>query len=293
VLLALSLGSPDSSFALTRSECERDYRPAVGQAGKDVIWVPTPDETVQRMLGMARVTARDTVFDLGAGDGKIAIAAGRLGATAVGIEYNPNMANLANCMAQAEGVGSKARIIQGDIFKEDFSKATVVTMYLLPQLNLCVRHRILAMRPGTRVVSNSFDMGEWKPDQTTDREGRTVLLWVVPARVEGIWSFRLASGEVLTVDLRQTFQSVSGDVLDGANRLPLSGLSLRGDELRFSFTDSAGMARVFSGQVRGAGITGALQTGTASVKATGSVQVPLRAADWAEILPECKGFYQN
>jgi hypothetical protein len=203
------------------------------------------------------------------------------------------MANLANCMAQAEGVAGKTRIIQGDIFKEDFSKATVVTMYLLPQLNLCVRHRILAMRAGTRVVSNSFDMGAWKPDETTDRDGRTAFLWIVPARVDGTWSFKLAAGDTLKLDLRQTFQSVSGDVLDGGNRLPLSGLSLRGEELRFSFADPAGMTRSFSGQVRGAEITGVLRTGTESVKASGSLQTPLRAAEWAELLPECKSFYQN
>ena len=130
--------------ARDRKDCERDYKPQVGQSGKDVVWVPTPDELVQRMLRMAKVTPQDLVYDLGAGDGKIAIAAGKLGANSVGIEYNPDMAKLANCMVTADGVASKTKIIQGDIFKEDFSKATVITMYLLPELNLCVRHRILA-----------------------------------------------------------------------------------------------------------------------------------------------------
>src|SRR5512147_1809078 len=150
--------------ALDRKDCERDYKPQVGQSGKDVVWVPTPDELVQRMLRMAKVTPQDLVYDLGAGDGKIAIAAGKLGANSVGIEYNPDMAKLANCLVTAEGVASKTKIIQGDIFKEDFSKATVITMYLLPELNLCVRHRILAMKPGTRVTSHQFTMGDWEAD---------------------------------------------------------------------------------------------------------------------------------
>lgn len=167
LLAALAL---DNSWAQarTRMDCERDYSPSVGQPGKDVIWVPTPDELLRRMLTMAKVTDRDFVIDLGAGDGKIAIAAAKapFHATSKGIEYNPDLARFANCLAQVKGVASKTRIIQGDIFKEDFGRADVLTMYLLPELNLCVRHRILAMKPGTRVTSHQCNMGEWEADET-------------------------------------------------------------------------------------------------------------------------------
>ncbi len=161
--------------AKDRRECDRDYKPQVGQSGKDVVWVPTPDEVVQRMLRMAKVTPQDTVYDLGAGDGKIAIAAGKIGATSVGIEYNPDMAKLAQCYVQAENLAGKTRIIQGDVFKEDFSKASVVTMYLLPELNLRLRPTILNMKPGTRVTSHQFTMGDWEPDETAEVDYRIGL----------------------------------------------------------------------------------------------------------------------
>ena len=222
-----------TATARDRKDCERDYKPQVGQSGKDVVWVPTPDELVRRMLQMAKVGSQDVVYDLGAGDGKIAIAAGKIGAQSVGIEYNPDMAKLATCMVDAEGVGSKTRIVQGDIFKEDFGKATVVTMYLLPELNLCVRHRLLAMKPGTRVTSHQFTMGDWDADETSEIEYRTAYLWIVPARVDGTWQLRDASGAATTINLTQNFQKLSGEVVNGSNRQPLVGASLRGDQLKF------------------------------------------------------------
>lgn len=289
-LLALSaLAAPAS--ALSRAECERDYKPQVGQSGKDVVWVPTPDEIVQRMLKMAKVTPQDTVYDLGAGDGKIAIAAGKLGATAVGIEYNPDMAKLASCLVGAEGVGSKTKIIQGDIFKEDFSKASVVTMYLLPELNLCVRHRLLAMKPGTRVTSHQFTMGDWEADETSEHEYRTAYLWVIPARVDGTWVLREAGGPSYTVNLTQTFQKVSGDLVTGSSRQPLVGAALRGDQLRFAFNDDKGVTRTFNGTVRGTELVGTLKSSAGETKVTGSPQGELRAAAWAEMLPQCGRFY--
>jgi len=290
---ALAVVYSSSAAALTRADCERDFKPHVGQAGKDVIWVPTPDELVQRMLTMARVTPNDTLFDLGAGDGKIAIAAGKIGAKSVGIEYNPSMAKLANCMAQAEGVAGKTTIIQGDIFKEDFSRATVVTMYLLPQLNLCVRHRLLAMNPGTRVASNQFDMAEWKPDQTSDVDGRTGFLWIVPARVAGIWVLKDANGGSTTVDLAQTFQAVTGEVVGGAKPQALTSATLRGDQLKFSFSDEAGATLTFTGTVRGDRLTGTLQNGSVRVPTAGAVQGRLRPATWAEMPEQCRRFYSS
>jgi len=276
--------------ALDRKDCERDYKPQVGQSGKDVVWVPTPDELVQRMLRMAKVTPQDLVYDLGAGDGKIAIAAGKIGANAVGIEYNPDMAKLANCLVGAEGVAGKTKIIQGDIFKEDFSKATVVTMYLLPELNLCVRHRILAMKPGTRVASHQFTMGDWEADETNEIEYRTAYLWIVPARVDGTWALR-EDGSTTTINLTQMFQKVSGDVVSGASRQPLVGATLRGDQLRFAFNDAKGITRTFTGTVRGNEWVGTVKSGNTETKATANLQGALRAAAWAEMLPQCGRFY--
>lgn len=258
--------------ARTRAECERDYKPQIGQAGKDVIWVPTPDELVNRMLTMAKVTPKDYVFDLGAGDGKIAIAAGKkFGATAVGIEYNPDMAKLAQCFVQAEGVADRVKIIQGDIFKEDFSKATVVTMYLLPELNLCVRHRILAMTPGTRVTSHAFTMGEWEADESFEAEYRTAYLWIVPAKVEGNWTFRDDGGKTtFNVAMTQKFQRLSGDASMGSNKNPLVGAALRGEEIKFAFNDDKGQTRTLTGTVRGNEIIGTLRgPGSAEIKVSG------------------------
>jgi hypothetical protein len=290
-VLLLALGAAD---ARTRAECERSYKPQVGQAGKDVIWVPTPDELVNKMLTMAKVTPKDYVVDLGAGDGKIAIAAGKkFGATATGIEYNPDMAKLAQCYVQAEGVSDKVKIVQGDIFKEDFSKATVVTMYLLPELNLCVRHRLLGMTPGTRVTSHAFTMGEWEPDESFDAESRNAYLWIVPARVGGSWNFRNGSGSVeFNISLAQSFQKVGGEVTVGGRKQPLIGASLQGDSIRFAFVDAKGVTQHFTGAARGATITGSLRaSGIADVDVVGTVQGTLAPAPWAEMASGCGRFY--
>jgi SAM-dependent methyltransferase len=264
-LLALTVAAD----ARDRKECDKDYKPQVGQSGKDVVWVPTPDELVQRMLRMAKVTPQDLVYDLGAGDGKIAIAAGKLGATAVGIEYNPDMARLAQCYVQADGMTGKVKIIQGDIFKEDFSKATVVTMYLLPELNLRLRPTILAMKPGTRVTSHQFTMGDWEADETAEMDYRTAYLWIVPAKAEGTWTLRDQGGAQYTVNLAQKFQKISGDVSVGGNKQPLVGATLRGDEIKFAFNDEKGVTRTLTGTVRGNEITGVLKGGGAETKVTG------------------------
>jgi hypothetical protein len=293
-LTAASTIALGTAEARTRAECERDYKPQVGQAGKDVIWVPTPDELVNRMLASAKVTAKDFVVDLGAGDGKIAIAAGKkFGANAMGIEYNPDMAKLAHCYTQAEGVSDKVKIIQGDIFKEDFSKATVVTMYLLPELNLCVRHRVLAMKPGTRVTSHSFTMGEWEADESFEVDHRNGYLWIVPARVGGTWNFRDATGGVqFTVSLNQTFQKIGGEVTEGGRKQPLVGASVNGETLRFSFNDAKGVTRHFTGVVSGSTISGALRaSGSVDVGVSASAQGALAPASWAEMANGCGRFY--
>ena len=271
-LVGVLAASTINADAKDRRECDRDYKPQVGQSGKDVVWVPTPDEVVQRMLRMAKVTPQDLVYDLGAGDGKIAIAAGKIGATSVGIEYNADMAKLAQCYVQAEELAGKTRIIQGDVFKEDFSKATVVTMYLLPELNLRLRPTILNMKPGTRVTSHQFTMGDWEPDETAEIDYRTAYLWIVPAKVDGTWTLReQGSSNAYTVNLTQKYQKVSGDVASGPAKQPLVGATVRGEEVRFAFNDDKGVTRTMTGTVRGNELTGTLKgAGGTETKVTGS-----------------------
>ena len=162
------------------------YRPNMGQTGKDVIWIPTPDTLVTKMLQAAKTNETDVVYDLGAGEGKIPIAAARdFKARSVGIEYNPDMAALAKRNAERAGVADKVKIIAGDIFENDFSEATVVTLYLLPELNVKLRPSILKMRPGTRVVSHAFHMRDWEPDDVIYDNEREAFLWIVPATIAG------------------------------------------------------------------------------------------------------------
>lgn len=182
-LFALAIGNASAqTVALDRATCDQAYIPKDGQQGKDVVWVPTPDAVVQRMLQAVKVTPQDTVYDLGAGDGKIAIAAGKLGASSIGIEYNPDLVKLAQCYVQAEKLTGKTRIVQGDVFELDFRDATVVTLYLLPELNLRLLPKLLKdLKPGTRIVSHAFGMGSWMPEQTLDVRGTSIYVWTVPA----------------------------------------------------------------------------------------------------------------
>jgi SAM-dependent methyltransferase len=292
-LLLLAAGAGRAQPA-SRAECEAAYPAAWGQAGKDVVWVPTPDAVVHAMLTMAQVTPQDLVLDLGAGDGKIAIAAAKppFGARAIGIEYDPQLAKLAGCLVQAEGVADKVGIVQGDIFKEDLSRATVITMYLLPQLDLCVRHRILALDPGTRVASHQFPMADWEPDESAEIQGRNAYLWIVPARVEGVWDFRDRQGSSFTVELRQRFSKLAGEITRGRVREPLLSAGLRGRGLRFTF-DTAGATVAFAGTVRGNEIAGTLSTpaGGVTVEAIGTLRGALRDAPWAEMPPDCSRYY--
>jgi SAM-dependent methyltransferase len=246
------------------------------------------------MLSMAQVTPRDLVLDLGAGDGRIAIAAAKppFGARAVGVEYDPELARRAACLVQAEGLAGKVRIVEGDIFKEDFGDATVVTMYLLPHLNLCVRHRILAMEPGTRVVSHQYTMADWPPERSVEVQGRGVHLWTVPARVDGVWDFQDSQGTPFTIELRQAFEKVSGDIVRGSDRQALLSATLNGPALRFTY-DAAGVTVQASGTVRGGEIRGALLSGAAARTTVGRLRGPLRAGPWAQMPPECSRYYDR
>ncbi len=255
-LLVLALGAPGCAYAQ-----DKEYTPTVGQEGKDVIWVPTPQPLVEKMLDMAKLTASDIHYDLGSGDGRTVIAAAKRGAQAIGVEYNPDMVALSERAAAKEGVAGKVKFIHGDIFQTDFSQATVLTLYLLPSLNVKLRPTILKMKPGTRVVSHAFNMDEWQPDQTESVEGRTAYLWIVPAAVEGTWRWNGSGGgpKQYQLKLRQQFQNVQGEIeLDGRPG-QLRDVKLRGDQITFTVLDGAGARRDFSGRVSGSSIQGLMK----------------------------------
>jgi hypothetical protein len=241
----------------------KPFEPQVGQSGKDVIWVPTPDDVVDRMLTMAQVTPNDHVWDLGAGDGKIAIAAAKkFGARATGIEYNPDMVKHANGNAQAAGVAGtaqgKALIRHGDIFATDFSSATVITLYLLPALNMKLRPTILSMRPGTRVASHSFSMEDWEADEISSVDGRRAYFWVVPANVNGNWTLD-AGGQKADLHFEQTFQKINGTVAFGQLHGGLRQPRLRGAAIAFGYVDQSGLQREFNGRVTGGKMEGSFR----------------------------------
>lgn len=243
------------------------FQPSVGQPGKDVIWVPTDDELVRVMLEAANVTSDDLVYDLGAGDGKIAIAAARdFGATSVGIEYNPDMAALAQRNVERANLTDRVRIIRGDIFEEDFSDATVVTLYLLPHLNMKLRPTLLDMRPGTRIVSNSFDMQDWRADEVIGTEFRTGYFWIVPAKVAGDWSLQgMAENDQVDFTLSQRFQEVDGTVSVNGVQQALIEPTLRGDNLSFSYLDRQGNERLVELKVAGDRMAGQMDNAGVSV----------------------------
>jgi len=248
------------------------YEPTFAQAGKDVIWVPTPNDLVVKMLETAKVNANDLVYDLGAGDGKIPIQAARqFGARAVGIEFNPDMANLARQNAQRAKVSDKVTIVTGDIFEEDFSNATVVTLYLLSSLNLKLKPTILNMKPGTRVVSNSFMMGSWEPDEVINPEaGGRGYYWVVPARVQGDWSITGLPGlPSARLSLQQKFQKIEGTLMMGDNRSQKVTGKLNGAQLTMSYQDAKDKPQLFVGEVAGNKINASLKdTPTTVITAT-------------------------
>lgn len=227
-----------------------EFVPTVGQSGKDVIWVPTPQALVDRMLDMAELKPEDKLVDLGSGDGRTVITAAKRGASARGIEYNPDMVALSKSAALREGVSERAVFEQADIFESDFSDADVVTLFLLPGLNLRLKPILLDMKPGTRVVSNSFTMGEWEPDETAEADGCTnyciAYKWVVPAKVEGSWV--TPDGELV---LTQKYQFVEGSLRKGDATIPLTEGRLEGESIRFKAGDDDYSATVSGQQIKG------------------------------------------
>jgi len=226
-----------------------EFKPEVGQSGKDVVWVPSPQQLVDKMLDMAKVTSRDYVIDLGSGDGRTVITAAKRGARALGVEFNPDMVALSRRNAAEAGVSGKASFVEADIFKSDLSRASVITLFLLTELNLKLRPTILSLKTGTRVVSNTFRMGEWEPDQTAELgcdSYCTAYLWIVPARVGGRW--QTPQGELT---LEQEFQKISGTLKSGNVAAPISKGGLRGDQVTFMAAGAEYRGRVNANTIEG------------------------------------------
>jgi len=246
VVLGLSLGSAPA-FAQTVQDPPKTFEPVSGQAGKDVVWVPTPQATVDKMLELTRLTASDVLIDLGSGNGITVITAAKKGARAMGIEFNPEMVALAQRLAREAGVADKATFVQGDLFEADLSKATVITLFLLPDINEKLKPKLLELKPGTRIASNSFEMGDWEPDAKATAapctSWCTALYWVVPAKVAGTWK---VGADTLT--LSQQYQMLSGTL----GKTPITAAKMNGDEITFT----AG-TKVYTGRVAGNQITGA------------------------------------
>jgi len=239
----------------------KQFEPHSGQPGKDVVWVPTPQALVDRMLGMAKVTPDDYVIDLGSGDGRTVITAAKLGAKAKGIEYNPDMVELSKRNAEKEGVNGKAEFIRGDIFESNFSDATVITLFLLPSLNVRLRPILLDMKPGTRVVSNTFDMGDWESDDSIQATGECTsycraYFWLIPAKVQGTW--KMPQGELV---LEQKYQMLSGTLKNGNVVAPISAAKMSGDQITFT---AAGTQ--YSGKVNGNAIEGVAKSDNGETK---------------------------
>jgi len=230
---------------------EAGYTPTVGQVGKDVVWVPTPQDLVDVMLDMAELKPGDKLVDLGAGDGRTVISAAKRGITARGIEYNPDLVTLAQRAAKQEGVTDRASFEQADIFESDFSEVTVVTLFLLPRLNMRLRPTLLEMPPGTRIISNSFTMEDWTPDETRkvneNCTGRCIAYkWVVPAKVAGTWDL---DGKELV--LAQTFQHLEGELRDGERATPLSEARMDGKKVAFNMNGQRYEGEVDGDEMRG------------------------------------------
>ena len=265
-LLLASCFLPLAAAAALAQEAKQPYEPVEGQAGKDVVWVPTPHITVEKMLDLARVTPRDFVMDLGSGDGRNVIAAAKRGARGRGVEWNEDMVALSRRIAEKEGVADKAEFVQGDMYEADISQATVLALFLLTEnLNKMVQ-KFLDMRPGSRIVVNGFEIDDWKYDETARAEGEcgswcTAYLYIVPAKVAGVW---LLPEGVLT--LEQKFQEVTGTLTAGGMSTPVASGRLRGDRIRFSVRGIEYSGRVAGDRMSGELNGGATGTWTATRK---------------------------
>lgn len=233
-----------------------EYKPRSGQDGKDVIWVPTPMANVDQMLNIAQVGPGDFVIDLGSGDGRTVIEAAKRGASGRGIEFNPKMVELSKRRAMDEGVTDRVEFVEGDLFTADLSEATVISMFLLPSINLRLRPTLLKLKPGTRIVSNTFDMEEWVPDRrsTAFKDCNSyceALMWIVPADVKGTWM--MPEGELI---MSQKFQIISGTLKKGGEIITITEAKLEGDQISFNANFEK-----YSGRVNGNTIEGTIVEG--------------------------------
>ncbi|HEY9397002.1 MAG TPA: class I SAM-dependent methyltransferase [Burkholderiales bacterium] len=242
-------------------EAPARYRPAVGQPGKDAVWVPIPQTMITPMLTMAKVTPQDFVVDLGSGDGRIAIAAAvQFGARAMGVEYDADMVALSRHEAHAAGVADRATFIQADLFETDFSGADVITMYLLPQMIERLQLRFLFLRPGTRIVSQTFRMRDWIADARVVKDGRSVYLWVVPAKVAGDWQLSEDErSDCMRLALTQRHQFIDGTAQCGDTSAKLRKSVLSGAHIRFVIA-TRGEKREYVGEVDGDSMRGTVHT---------------------------------
>ena len=258
-LVVLVLSAPALIFAAQDPPAGQS-QPQVGQPGKDVVWVPTPHRLITRMLQMADTTEQDVVVDLGSGDGRIPIAAAKnFRARALGIEYEADLVQLSIRSAAREGVADRARFLRQDLFQTDLSEATVVALYVSPTIMLELRPRLLALKPGTRVVSHQFTLGDWEADEQAIVEGTSAYLWVVPAQAQGTWRLRLGE-ENYELDLQQEYQMLRGSAAIQGKRSPVIAARLRGADIRFTFIDRNGGPRNFSGRIAGDAMEGASRT---------------------------------
>jgi SAM-dependent methyltransferase len=244
---------------------QQTFEPTVGQAGKDVVWVPTPAELVDKMLDMAAVTPRDVVMDLGSGDGRNIIAAAKRGARAIGVEFNPDMVALSQRLAREAGVSDRASFVQGDMFEADISQATVMALFLLPDNLTKLRDKFLRLQPGTRIVLNTFGIADWEPDVTEKIGGTcaswcTAMLYIVPAQVQGTW--KMAGGDLV---LNQQFQVVTGTLTVDGKPVSIDGGKLRGDQISFTVAGAEYSGKVAGDRIEGIAVrAGARQNWAAS-----------------------------
>ena len=260
LVLAALVFSLFASITAAQNRPSSVPQPQVGQAGKDVVWVPTPDRLIVRMLQMADTTDRDFVVDLGSGDGRIPIAAARkFGARGLGVEFDNDLIRLSIASAARQGVSGRVRFVRQDLFQTDLSEATVVTLYVSPAIMLDLRPRLLGLKPGTRIVSHQFTLGDWEPDEQAIAEGRSAYLWVVPAKVDGKWLLALTGG-TYELSFQQTNQMLRGTAEFRGKQSPMFAARLRGEDVRFAFVDNNGDPRSFSGRIAGDVMGGASRT---------------------------------
>ena len=245
-----------SAQAFPPSPQPANAAPTIGQVSKDSVWVPTPERLIRRMLQLADVTPRDTVLDLGSGDGRVPIhAAKHFGARAIGVELEANLIRVSNEAARANGVADRVRFLRQDLFDADLAQASVITLYISPGVMTKLKPRLLALKPGTRIVSHQFTLDDWEPDESIRSEGRMGYLWVVPGDVAGTWAIE-RPGDALRIEIEQKYQSLTLRGERAGKQVAVIGGRLRGNEISFSSFDADGTSRHFHGQVAGSRMHG-------------------------------------